>query len=85
LKHVKSYRYLLIGAGLVSACILLPSWLVIFVRMRYIAKVIPLATVATIGASLELSNKRRFFLPLLWVCGVSTILWQLLSLTPYQD
>ncbi|MFM9047493.1 MAG: hypothetical protein ACKOOH_07535 [Cyanobium sp.] len=85
LKHVKSYRYILIGAGLVSACILLPSWLVIFVRMRYIAKVIPLATVATIGASMELSNQRRFFMPLLWVCGVSTILWQLLSLTPYQD
>ncbi|MFM9071823.1 MAG: hypothetical protein ACKOOC_00170, partial [Cyanobium sp.] len=70
---------------LVSACILLPSWLVIFVRMRYIAKVMPLATVATIGASLELSNQRRFFMPLLWVCGVSTILWQLLTLTPYQD
>lgn len=84
-RHVKSNRYLLIGAALVSACILLPSWLVIFVRMRYIAKVIPLATVATIAATLELSKHRKFFLPLLWICGLSTILWQLLSLTPYQD
>jgi hypothetical protein len=82
---VKQNRFLLIGTVLAATCIFLPAWLVIYVRMRYIAKVLPIVTTATIASALELSQRRKIYLPLVWVCGLSTILWQALSLTPYQD
>jgi hypothetical protein len=82
---VKQNKFILLGSILTAACILLPSWLVIYVRMRYIAKVLPLVTTATIASALELSQRRKIVLPLVWVCGLSTLLWQVLSLTPYQD
>mgnify|MGYP003339707699 CR=1 FL=1 len=82
---VRQNRFLLIGAILAASCILLPSWLVIYVRMRYIAKVLPLVTTATIASAIELSQRRKVYVPLVWVCGLSTILWQALSLTHYQD
>jgi hypothetical protein len=82
---VKQNRFILIGAFLVAISILLPAWLVIYVRMRYIAKALPLVTTATIASALELSHRRKIYLRLLWFCGLATILWQALSLTPYQD
>lgn len=82
---VQHNRFLLIGALLAAACILLPSWLVIFLRMRYIAKVLPVVTTATLASALELSQRRRIALPLVWLCGLSTLLWQTFALTPYQD
>jgi hypothetical protein len=53
--------------------------------MRYIAKVLPLLTTATIACALELAAKRKIYLKLVWLCGLSSILWQVSSLTPYQD
>lgn len=85
LNFIKDNRFILYGSILVAGCILLPSWLVIFVRMRYIAKVLPVVTAATIGSNLELAQTRKSHLALLWVCGLATITWQLFSLTPYQD
>lgn len=84
-RNIKENRFLLLGAVIVSACILLPAWLVIFVRMRYVAKVLPLITAATLACALELAPRRKIYLKLVWLCGVSTILWQALALTPYQD
>ena len=84
-RAIKENQFLLIGAALVAVCILLPAWLVIFVRMRYIAKVLPLLTTATIACALELAAKRKIYLKLVWFCGLSSILWQVSSLTPYQD
>lgn len=85
-RRVRENSFLLIGASLVAACILVPSWLVIFVRMRYVAKVLPLLTTATLASSIELSSaNRRSYLPVVWVCALATILWQTLSITPYQD
>ncbi|MFN7678767.1 MAG: hypothetical protein ACK5QW_09280 [Cyanobacteriota bacterium] len=82
---IKQNRFILLGAVLVASCILLPSWLVIFVRMRYIAKALPLVTTATIASAYELASRRKLPLTLVWICGLSTVLWQVLSLTPYQD
>jgi hypothetical protein len=53
--------------------------------MRYIAKVLPALTTATIASSVELLPWRKNNLTLVWICGIATIMWQLLSLTPYQD
>ena len=85
LKYVKENTFILQSSILVAACILIPSWLFIFVRMRYIAKILPLVTAATISSSIELSQKRKSYLATLWVSGVATLAWQLFSLTPYQD
>lgn len=85
IKSIQQHRFLLLGSVLIAACILLPSWLVIFVRMRYIAKVLPLVTTATIACALELANRRKIYLKLVWLCGVSTLAWQAAALTPYQD
>lgn len=85
LKYIKENTFILLSAILVAACILIPSWLFIFVRMRYIAKILPLVTAATISSSIELSKQRKRLLPTLWVSGLATLAWQLFSLTPYQD
>ncbi|MEB3260836.1 MAG: hypothetical protein VKP63_09455 [Cyanobacteriota bacterium] len=84
-RKIKENRFLLYGSLLVAVCILLPSWLVIFVRMRYVAKLLPLLTVATLACALELAPRRHAYLKAAWVFGASTILWQAFSLTPYQD
>lgn len=85
LKYVKENTFILQSSILVAACILIPSWLFIFVRMRYIAKILPLVTAATISSSIELSEQRKSHLATLWVSGLATLAWQLFSLTPYQD
>lgn len=84
-RSIKENKYLLLGSVLVTACILLPAWLVIFVRMRYIAKSLPLVIAVTIACALELAPKRKVYLRLVWLCGLSSILWQVFALTPYQD
>jgi hypothetical protein len=84
-KRIKENKFLLLGTVLVAACVLLPAWLVIFVRMRYVAKVLPIVTVATLACALELAPRRKVFLKLVWLCGLSTILWQAFALTYYQD
>ena len=85
IKIVKENTFILQSSILVAACILIPSWLMIFVRMRYIAKILPLVTTATISSSVELAADRKSYLGTLWVCGLATLAWQLFSLTPYQD
>jgi len=85
IKKIQANKFLLLGSLLVAVCIILPSWLVIFLRIRYIAKVLPALTTATIASSVELLPWRKNNLTLVWICGIATIMWQLLSLTPYQD
>lgn len=84
-KKIRQNYFLFFGAILVAACILLPSWLVIFVRMRYLAKVVPILTAGVFASSIELSANRKIYLPVLWISGIATIVWQALALTPYQD
>jgi hypothetical protein len=76
----------LLGVGLLAAaCILLPSWLVIFVRMRYIAKVLPVIIAGTIAGSIELSRNNRGLVRVTWISAILTIAWQMLRLSSYQD
>jgi len=88
-RHIHANRWLMITALLAALCILLPSWLVIYVRMRYIAKVLPAITAATIAGVLELSDRdmrsKMRIRRLTWISAVATILWQTLSLSAYQD
>lgn len=84
-KKIQENRFLLWAGLLAAACILLPSWLVIFVRMRYIAKVLPAITAATLAGSLELSKSNKGLLRVSWVCAFLTIAWQTFGLTAYQD
>lgn len=84
-QKVRQNRFLLFAAGIAALCILLPSWLVIFVRMRYIAKVLPAMTAATMAVALETSQTNRSILRITWFCSLLTLLWQCLALSGYQD
>ena len=84
-RSIRENKFLLLGTMLVAVCVILPAWLVIFVRMRYVAKILPIVTAATIACALELAPKRKIALQLVWLCGLSSILWQVFALTPYQD
>ena len=88
-KGVRENRFLLWAGLLAAACILLPSWLVIYVRMRYIAKVLPAIIAGTIAGSLELSRNNKQgnngLLRVTWISAILTIAWQVVGLTGYQD
>lgn len=84
-RSIRDNKFLLFGTVLVAVCVILPAWLVIFVRMRYVAKILPIVTAATIACALEIAPKRKIVLKLVWLCGLSSILWQVFALTPYQD
>lgn len=84
-QRLQDNRFLLWAGLLAAACILLPSWLVIYVRMRYIAKVLPVLTAATIAGTLELSRRNKRWLSVTWISAILTIAWQLIGLTAYQD
>lgn len=84
-KRISENWFLLFATLIACACILIPSWLVIFVRMRYIAKVLPAVTAATLACSVELGRKNNGSIRLAWAGASLTILWQLFQLSPYQD
>lgn len=84
-RQLRYNQFLLFAALIAALCILLPSWLVIFVRMRYIAKVLPAITAATIACSLELSAAHPRILRITWISTFLTVSWQILALSPYQD
>lgn len=84
-KKVEQQRLLLFTSILATLAVLIPAWMVIFVRMRYIAKVLPLVVAAVMACALELRRMNNRILPLTWVCTLSTIGVQLLRLIPYQD
>jgi hypothetical protein len=93
-KEVRENRFLLWAGLLAAACILLPSWLVIYVRMRYIAKVLPALIAGTIAGCLELSQSDNLsnkglsnngLLRMTWISAILTIAWQVAGLTAYQD
>ena len=85
LKQVRENRFLLCAGLLAALCILLPSWSVIFVRMRYIAKVLPVIIAGTLAGSLELSRSNKGMIRVTWISAILTIAWQVLGITAYQD
>ena len=76
-KEIKSHRLLLWGGLIVAICVILPAWLVIYVRLRYAVKIVaPMVAIALAGC-LELSHHDRRYARLAWACGIGSILWQL--------
>jgi len=76
-RDIKTHRFLLWGSLIAAACVILPAWLVIYLRLRYAVKIaVPLIAIALAG-SLELSRQDRRYVRLAWACGIGSILWQL--------
>jgi hypothetical protein len=76
-KEIKAHRLLLWGALIAAICIILPTWLVIYMRIRYAVKIAaPLIAIALAGC-LELGHYNRRYTVLIWACGIASILWQL--------
>lgn len=76
-KKITQNRFLLWGSLIAAVCVITPAWLVIYLRLRYAVKIAaPLIMIALAG-SLELSRYNRRYGQLAWLCGISTILWQL--------
>jgi hypothetical protein len=76
-KQITGHRLLLWGALIAAICVILPTWLVIFMRIRYAVKiVVPLVAVALSGC-LELGHHDRRYVKLAWACGIGSIIWQL--------
>jgi hypothetical protein len=92
-KEIRENRFLLWAGLLAATCILLPSWLVIYVRMRYVAKALPVIIAGTIAGSLELSRinnlnsnlSNQGLLRITWISAILTIAWQVIGLSAYQD
>lgn len=76
-RDIKANKFLLWGALIAAICVILPAWLVIYLRLRYAVKIaVPLIAIALTG-SLELSRQDRRYLQVAWACGIGSILWQL--------
>ena len=76
-KRIKGHRLLLWGGLIAAICVILPAWLVIYLRIRYAVKIaVPLIAIAIAGC-LELSHHDRRYAKLAWACGIGSILWQL--------
>lgn len=82
-KRIHRNRFLLAASLIATICILAPAWMVIFIRMRYIAKLLPAITAATLAGSLELKSKNIQLLTI--SCAAITIIYQLFGLSAYQD
>lgn len=76
-KDITKNRFLLWAALIAAVCVIVPAWLVIFVRIRYAAKCVPPLVVMAIAGSLEIAPTNRQALRLAWLCGLGTIVWQL--------
>jgi len=50
---------------------------VIYLRLRYAVKIAAPLIIIALAGSLELSRHNRRYGQLAWLCGISTILWQL--------
>jgi hypothetical protein len=84
-EKIKENKFLIFTAILAACFVITPAWLVIFARMRYVAKILPLMTAATIAGSIELAKGSRTIKNIIWLSASLTIIWQALGLTFYQD
>lgn len=83
--NIKENKFLIVTAVLAACFVIAPAWLVIFIRMRYAAKLLPVITAATITGSIELASSHKTIKKIIWSSAALTIAWQLLGLTAYQD
>jgi len=76
-RQISASRFLLWAALIAAICVIVPAWLVIFVRIRYAAKCVAPLVVLALAGSLELNRTDPRMLRLAWLCGIGTIAWQL--------
>jgi hypothetical protein len=74
--RLSSLRPYLIILLVAAACTLIPAWLIIFIRIRYVVKLFPAIVAIAVGGCLELSETNKRANLILWSCGIGTLLWQ---------
>ncbi|WP_254953665.1 hypothetical protein [Cyanobium sp. Cruz-8H5] len=75
-KKLSTLRPFLIILLLAIGCTLIPAWLVIYVRLRYVVKLFPAIVVIVVGGCHELSTTNKWAKPILWTCGIGTLAWE---------
>ena len=58
------------------ACTLIPAWLIIHIRLRYVVKLFPAIIAIAVGGSLELSSTNKRVNLMLWICGIGSLAWE---------
>jgi hypothetical protein len=74
--RLSSLRPYLIILLVAAACTLIPAWLIIFIRIRYVVKLFPAIVAIAVGGCLELSATNNRANLILWSCGIGTLIWQ---------
>ncbi len=74
--RLTTLRPYLIILVLAAACTLIPAWLIIYIRIRYVVKFFPAIVALAIGGCLELSNINKRANLILWVSGIGTLAWE---------
>jgi hypothetical protein len=70
---LRPYLIILLAA---IAFTLIPAWLIIFVKIRYVAKLFPAIVAVAVGGCIELSSTNKRANQILWACGIGTLLWE---------
>jgi hypothetical protein len=58
------------------ACTLIPAWLIIYVRLRYVVKLFPAIIAIAVGGCMELSPTNKQASLILWMCGLVSLAWE---------
>ncbi len=74
--RLSTLRQFLIILLAVIACTLIPAWLIISIRIRYVAKLFPAIIALAVGGSLELSSTNKRANLILWICGIGSLAWE---------
>ncbi|KEF41186.1 MAG: hypothetical protein ER33_12865 [Cyanobium sp. CACIAM 14] len=75
-KRLTTLRPFLIILLVAIACTLIPAWLIIYVRIRYVVKLFPAIVAIAAGGCMELSATNRRAKLVLWACGIGTLAWE---------
>ncbi|MCS5698583.1 hypothetical protein NZK32_05950 [Cyanobium sp. FGCU-52] len=77
-KNIQRNRFLLWGGLIASVCVIVPAWLVIYLRLRYAVKIAAPLIVIPLSGSMELGQNKPRYKKMAWLCGIGTIAWGLL-------
>ncbi len=75
-KQLSTLRPFLIILVVAIICTLIPAWLIIYIRIRYVVKLFPAIVAIAVGGCLELSATNRKAKGILWACGIGTLAWE---------
>ena len=75
-RRLTTLRPFLIILLIAIGCTLIPAWLVIYVRLRYVVKLFPAFVAIAVGGCLELSASNKRANLILWSCGIGTLAWE---------